>query len=236
MSYIKERKFRLIIVGLFTLSTLTTSYIYYQKYTYNKYYIKQLSSSGQDLLNEYEFPWYLAEEMEDENYCLRPYDVNDGVITFGPGITFPTEQEGLDIINSKYQTNYTIDNNCITTEILFKLQQEILQTYEEDVYNHLFKYHVRLKQNEFDALVILDYNSPDFIEQDEVIKVLKKDLTKEDYVMAIDNYYQQIDSYFDNPNTEQKDDGFGQGWYNRIVDSAEVFYDNEYEFQNNAVY
>ncbi len=230
----KTRKMILKLIMLFILiviSILVYKLISYVNYKAN--YEKELSIKGQELLNDYEFPWYMVNKNDN---CLSPYDVGDGVITFGPGITYNTQQEGIDDINKKYKTDYTISNNCIDIDILFKLQKDILYVYEDYVSLMSFKYKVKLTQNEFDGLLLLAYNSPNFLKDKEVINMLKnKNHTKNDYINAINNYYKQIRSYYDNPNTEENNDGFGQGWYNRIVDSAEVFFKEEYEYQNNAI-
>ncbi len=221
----------IIVIFLIIIAFLTYKIVSYIDYKIN--YEKELSAKGQELLDDYEFPWYMVEQPDN---CLRPYDVGDGVITFGPGITYNTEEEGIEDINKKYKKDYTVSNNCIDVDILFKLQKDLMYVYEDYVSEKTFEHKVKVNQNEFDALLILAYNSPDFLKDEEVIKMLKNDEhTKKEYIKAINNYYKQIKSYYDNPNTQEPNDGFGQGWYNRIVDSAEVFFDEEYEYQNNSI-
>ncbi len=220
----------IIFILIILIAILTYKVATYIDYKIN--YEKELSTQGQELLDGYEFPWYMVEQ----DNCLRPYDVGDGVITFGPGITYNTEEEGLEDINEKYQTNYTISNNCIDVDILFKLQKDIMYIYEDYVSKKAFEHRIKLTQNEFDALLILAYNSPNLLKEEEVIEMLKnKNHTKKEYIATINNYYKQMKNYYDNKDTEEPNDGYGQGWYNRIVDSAEVFFEEEYEYQNNLM-
>lgn len=224
-----------IILGITTPIIAIVLIVLFIFLNYAVVYKKELSDDGLTLLNEYEFPWYLTEEDNTGNTCLRPYDVGDGVITFGPGITYDTEQLGISAINNEYNTDYTLEDNCINVEYLFDFQKIILKEYEVNVSKFSFKYNLHLSQNEFDALVILDYNSPNFLKDQDVIDMLSNEPTKSQYIDAINNYYQKLESYYDNQNTTEKNDGYGVGWYNRIVDTAEVYFDDEYLFQNNRV-
>ncbi len=231
-----KRKTRKIILKIIAILILILLFIITYKIAihidYKINYEKILSDQGQELLDDYELPWYLVEN----DSCIRPYDVGDGVITFGPGVTYSTEKEGIEDINKKYNTEYTISNNCIDLDILFKLQKDIMYIYEDYVSKKTFEHRIKVTQNEFDALLLLAYNSPNFLKEEEVINMLKdKDHTKKEYISSINNYYKQMRNYYDNQDTIEPNDGFGQGWYNRITDSAEVFFEQEYEFQNNVL-
>lgn len=195
-------------------------------------YSMTIDEDGLAILNAYEFPSYLIEE----GYCMRPYDVGDGVITFGPGITYDTEQAGLDDINSRFNTNYTLDDDCIDVDTLHTLQRDIISNYEA-VVNKVAIWHFKhFTQDQFNGLVLLAYNSPNLFSNEEFKQyILSDNQNEEGYIEAANNYYKQLDSYYDNPNTEEADDGFGNGWYNRIVDSAEVYFGIDYDYQNNAI-
>lgn len=195
-------------------------------------YSMTIDDSGLGILNDYEFPNYLIED----GTCMRPYDVGDGVITFGPGITYPTEQAGIDDINAKFNEKYTLKNDCIKLDTLHTLQRDIISKYEY-VVNNLASWHFKhFTQDQFNGLVLLAYNSPNLFKDKEFKKVILSDNpSQQDYITAADNYYKTLNSYYDNPNTDAPDDGFGNGWYNRIVDSSEVYFGIDYDYQNNAV-
>lgn len=218
-------KFKILIV-LFVLALFCYT-IFFMKYKEN--YDLTLSDKGLSLLNSYEFPYYMVDE---ENDCLSPYDVGDGVITFGPGITYPTEQEGLDAINSEFDSNYTESDNCISTKILFDMQQKIISPYEHKVIDFLWSHKYIPTQNQFDALLLMSYNSPSLFDDEKFNELFKTDLSKTDYINTINSYYQTLNSYYDNEDTPAPNDGFGEGWLNRIQDSADAFFDSDYDYQN----
>lgn len=221
-----KKFFKNITIFLVACIILTASFKFLD---YKLNYQKYLSKDGLTLLNDYEFPW---EFVEEDGACMEPYDVGDGVMTFGPGVTYPTTQDGLDDINERFETVYSLNNKCINLDILFNLQKEILTNYESIVYKFAYKHNLNLTQNEFDALVLLAYNSPNFIKDKAVIKMLKSSPDPKDYIEAIDSYYQTLNSYYDNPLTDTKDDGYGEGWYKRIVDSSEVYFYKNYDYQD----
>lgn len=195
-------------------------------------YSMTIDDKGLAILNDYEFPNYLIED----GYCMRPYDVGDGVITFGPGITYPTEQAGIDDINNRFNTDYTLEENCIDVNTLHTLQRDIISNYEA-VVNKVAIWHFKhFTQDQFNGLVLMAYNSPNLFKNDEFKQViLNEEASQEQYITAADNYYKTLGNYYDNKNTEEADDGFGKGWYNRIVDSAEVYFGIDYDYQNNAI-
>ncbi len=180
-----------------------------------------LNSKGLRFLNKYEYPTYLIEA----GRCMRPYDVGDGVVTFGPGITYSTTELGVADINQKLGTNYSLDDNCIKTKDLIKMQKLVLQKYENVVLNIEQQYQVEFNQDQFNALVLLAYNSPNLFKDQTFIAVITNPTSSyEQYVLAADSYYQQLSGYYTD---------FGTGWYNRIKDSAEMYYFGDYKFQNN---
>ncbi len=200
--------------------------IHVKKYTMN------IDENGLKILNDYEFPNYL---IENDN-CMRPYDVGDGVITFGPGITYPTEEEGIRDINNRFDKKYTVDNNCINLEILYNLQMEIIGEYENVVNKIAINNFRQFTQDQFNGLVLLAYNSPNLFKYKPFKKaILSNNTTQDEYIEHANDYYKQLTSYYDNPNTDTKNDGYGRGWYNRIVDSSEVYFGIDYEYQNNAL-
>lgn len=213
-----------ILVVFITFSIVWTKHV--EKYSMT------IDENGLAILNDYEFPSYLIED----GYCMRPYDVGDGVITFGPGITYPTEQDGLDDINLRFNTNYTLKDDCIDVDTLHTLQRDIISNYEA-VVNKIAIWHFKhFTQDQFNGLVLLAYNSPNLFANDEFKTfILSDNQTQEGYIEAANNYYKQLNSYYDNPNTEAEEDGFGKGWYNRIVDSSEVYFGIDYDYQNNAI-
>lgn len=183
--------------------------------------VESVDWRGLRLLNKYEFPSYLIEE----GNCMRPYDVGDGVVTFGPGITYPSEERGIAAINEQLGTKYTTENNCIERSDLKKLQAEVLIDYENIVLNVEKSYDVAFNHDQFNALVLLAYNSPNLFKDEAFLKVITDPQSSyQQYVDAADNYYQQLRGY---------DTAFGTGWYNRIKDSAELFYYGDYQYQNN---
>lgn len=205
-----------LLIILLILSPLM--YMGFEYLDYKTNYDLSLSTKGLGLLNDYEFPYYMV---DTSNKCMSPYDVGDGVITFGPGITYPTEQEGLDHINSLYKTNYTEDKDCIDTEILFALQEEILSPYENTVSNFAWNHRYPLEQNEFDGLLLLSYNSPNLFQDEDFNHMFETTFTKDEYINTINNYYSKLNGY----------DEFGEGWLIRINDSAATFFDSNYEYQ-----
>lgn len=219
-----------IICLLAALVIVLITSILWSKHVEN--YSMTIDEDGLEILNAYEFPLYLVED----DKCMRPYDVGDGVITFGPGITYQTEQAGIDDINSRFNENYTLEDDCIEVDILHTLQRDIISKYE-DVVNHVAIWHFKhFTQDQFNGLVLLSYNSPNLFKNEEFKKgILNDDLTQAEYISLADSYYQQLTNYYDNVNTEEPDDGFGRGWYNRIVDSSEVYFGIDYIYQNNAV-
>lgn len=195
-----------------------------------------LSSEGLQLLNDYEYPKNNEQNREDMR-CMVPYDVEDGVTTFGAGVTFPTAEEGFEKINNEYGTDYGKENNCISVDILNEFQILMLEKYELDVLNFFEDNQIEFVQNQFDGLLILDYNSPEVLKYEPLINLLKNDkdtVLKEEFIDVIDSYYRQFPAYYDNPNTNKRNDGFGEGWYNRILDVADVYFDSQYEFQQRS--
>lgn len=231
----KERNWQLIIrSGLIAIICVLIVVIgfslYWTKHIEN--YSMLIDERGLEILNDYEFPTYLIED----GYCMRPYDVGDGVITFGPGITYPTEQAGIDDINYRFGSTYTLEDNCIDVDLLHNLQRDIISNYEAIV-NHVAIWHYKhFTQDQFNGLVLLAYNSPNLFKNEYFLDVILNDNpTQEEYVETANNYYKTLGSYYDNPNTETEDDGYGKGWYNRILDSSEVFFGIDYDYQNNAI-
>lgn len=183
--------------------------------------VEDMDQKGIKFLNLYEYPTYLIEQQN----CMRPYDVGDGVVTFGPGITYPTKEQGITAINQQLNTNYTLEQDCIRTEDLLLMQKFVLVKYEQVVVRIENQYGVVFNQDQFNGLVLLAYNSPNLFKNDQFIAVITNpDSTYQQYVEAADNYYQQLSGY----QTQ-----YGSGWYNRIKDSAEIYYYGDYKFQNN---
>lgn len=213
VKYIKNNKlFFLIIFALvFSLGLLVI----------NNLPVTTISNQGLKLLNKYEYPTYLL----TEDNCMEPYDVGDGVITFGPGITYPNIESGIDDINAELNTNYTIANSCIKQKDLSKMQKKVISEYEQIVINVEIANNYQFNQQQFDGLVLLAYNSPNIFKNEEFLAVITNPNSSYDqYVVAADNYYQQLSGYFTT---------FGSGWYNRIIDSAQLYYEGDYQFQNN---
>lgn len=183
--------------------------------------ITEIDSKGLRFLNKYEFPSYLIESGD----CMRPYDVGDGVITFGPGITYPSINRGIDSINEELGTGYTEVDNCIKVSDLQQMQKKVLGKYEAIVVNIEKSYNIVFTQSQFNALVLLAYNSPNLFNNNQFIAVITNSNGDYDqYVSSADNYYRSLSGY---------DTKYGEGWYNRIKDSAEMFYYGDYRYQNN---
>lgn len=183
--------------------------------------VTTISNRGLKLLNKYEYPTYLL----TADKCMEPYDVGDGVITFGPGITYSSVETGVDDINAKLNTDYTTSNSCIRQKDLIKMQKIIIGEYEQIVINVETANNYQFNQQQFDGLVLLAYNSPNIFNNEGFIAVITNPNSSYDqYVDAADNYYQQLSGYFTT---------FGNGWYNRIIDSAQLFYEGDYQFQDN---
>lgn len=183
--------------------------------------ITEIDSKGLRFLNKYEFPSYLIESGD----CMRPYDVGDGVITFGPGITYSTTEEGIDAINQELKTEYSTVNNCIKVSDLQEMQKKILSKYENVVINIEKNYNVVFTQKQFNALVLLAYNSPNLFRNEQFVSVITDPNSNyNDYVLAANAYYQTLNGY---------DTKYGEGWNNRIKDSAEMYYYGDYRYQNN---
>lgn len=222
---------RAIIPVIIVLIIIIAGLLGWNRHVQN--YSMTINDAGLEILNAYEFPTYLIED----DTCMRPYDVGDGVITFGPGITYPTEQDGLDDINQRFNEDYTLEDNCINIDTLHTLQLDIIATYEDIVNKVAIWKFKHFTQDEFNALVLMSYNSPNLFNNEKFVEVIISDNpTQEQYIEAADNYYKTLGNYYDNHNTDEPDDGFGKGWYNRIVDSSEVFFSLDYEYQNNAIY
>lgn len=222
------RVFLMIVICI--LAILICFDFYWKKHV--EAYSMVIDENGLGILNDYEFPSYLIED----DSCIRPYDVGDGVITFGPGITYSTEQMGIDDINSRFNLNYSLENDCIDIDTLNELQRDVISSYEAVVNKVAIWHYHHFTQDQFNGLVLLAYNSPDLFKNDEFKKVITNQKSSQQaYIDAANNYYKQIPSYEDNPNTEEQKDGFGKGWYNRIVDSSEVYFGIDYDYQNNAI-
>lgn len=183
--------------------------------------VTETDKKGINFLNEYEFPKYLVKT----GNCMYPYDVGDGVITFGPGITYKTIDLGIEAINSELNTDYSRDNSCIKVSDLMQMQKNVLVKYEHIVIKVENDYGVSFTQDQFNALVLLSYNSPNLFKDTQFLHVIiDPESTYKQYVQTADNYYRQLRGY---------DTDFGVGWYNRIKDSAEMFYFGDYKYQNN---
>lgn len=181
----------------------------------------EVDNQGLELLNMYEYPRYLVTADE----CMEPYDVGDGVVTFGPGITYKSLQAGLNDINQNLNTSYTKDERCISEKDLFEIQAIKLSDYEQIIIDIENNYQLRFNQDQFNGLFLLAYNSPNLFDDSRFINVITDpESTAEQYILAADLYYQTLDGY---------DTTYGDGWYNRIVDSAQVYYSGEYIYQNN---
>ncbi|WOO88925.1 hypothetical protein R2F61_08650 [Mollicutes bacterium LVI A0078] len=178
-----------------------------------------VSNRGLKLLNSYEFPNYLVES----GSCMRPYDVGDGVVTFGPGITYQTAQEGITDINNLLNKQYTTEDNCIKERDLKKLQTIKLTRYENKVFDLANVCNLLLNQDQFDGLLLIAYNSPLVLENTQFKHAVCNQQPYQEYVDSAHNYYKQLRGY------EQL---YGEGWYNRIVDSAEMYYYGDYKYQN----
>lgn len=182
---------------------------------YNNIPVTSMSRRGIEFLNNYEYP---TQYVTSDN-CMEPYDVGDGVVTFGPGITYQNAKLGYTDINQKLGTAYSASNSCIKTDDLFTLQRMILVDYEQIVNTFAKQYAVDFNQHQFNALVLLAYNSPHIFEYEDFISVLvDEDSTSDEYIDAAQSYYQHLKDY----------DKFGEGWCNRVKDSAEMYYDGDY--------
>ncbi len=184
--------------------------------------VHQIDHKGLKLLNKYEFPQYLVES----GNCMQPYDVGDGVITFGPGITYQDSQSGFDDINQIVNGNYSFDNSCVKVRDLKRVQKQKMAYYEQVVDNLQIACDLKLSQDQFNGLVLLSYNSPSIFNQSAFADALcSSNISYDTYVQTANSYYMSLSGY---------DTSFGSGWYNRIVDSAEVYFFGDYKYQNNV--
>lgn len=182
--------------------------------------VTEINNKGLDFLNTYEYPSYLLTSSD----CMSPYDVGDGVITFGPGLTYQTVEEGYNHFNEQLETTYSSENDCIAQKHLFAMQKIRIVSYENVVNKIQEQHNIKFSQDQFNALVLLAYNSPNLFKDEQFINVIiSSDGDSAQYIEAADNYYRKLSGY---------DTKFGQGWYNRIVDSAEMFYYGDYKYQN----
>ncbi len=181
---------------------------------------KSISNRGLKLLNKYEYPTYL----EETGNCMRPYNVGDGVVTFGAGITYPDELAGINDINQLLDKTYSLADNCIKTRDLNKLFEIKIEYYENKVVNFQLENDMVFSQKQYDGLLLLVYNSPNILKDSNFARVLlDKQASSDMYINAANEYYKQFSAY---------SESFGNGWYNRIVDSSQVYYQREYKFQN----
>lgn len=179
---------------------------------------QSLSMRGLKLLNEYELP----RDKIAANKCMEPYDVGDGVITFGAGITYPSETQGLEDINRLFKTDYTLTNDCVKTSELEKLQKEKLAYYEQLIVDYERENSKTFSQTEFDGVFLLIYNSPQIIYDEQYKSLLmQEDITVDEYFDVANNYYKKLNGY----------DMFGAGWRARILDSAQLFCNGDYKYQ-----
>ncbi len=184
--------------------------------------VHQIDHKGLRLLNKYELPIYLVES----GNCMQPYDVGDGVITFGPGITYQDSQSGFDDINQIVGSNYSFDNSCVKIRDLKRVQKQKMTYYEQVVDNLQVSCNLKFSQDEFNGLVLLSYNSPSIFNQSVFANALcSSSISYDTYVETANSYYMSLSGY---------DTSFGSGWYNRIVDSAEVYFFGDYKYQNNV--
>lgn len=206
----KALKSNKLFITIMLLILLLFTYLVYSNVP-----VTSMNRRGIKFLNNYEYP---SQYVTSDN-CMEPYDVGDGVITFGPGITYQDAEQGYADINQKLGTDYSQVNSCINTDDLFALQRMILVDYEQIVNTFATRYNVEFDQHQFNALVLLAYNSPRIFEYDQFINVLiNEDSTIDEYIDAAHSYYQKLRNY----------DKFGEGWYNRVEDSAEMYYNHDY--------
>ncbi len=181
---------------------------------------KSTSNRGLKLLNKYEYPTYL----EESGNCMRPYSVGDGVVTFGAGITYPDELTGINEINQLLDKTYSLADNCIKSKDLNELFEIKIEYYENKLVNFQLENDIVFSQKQYDGLLLLVYNSPNILKDSNFTSVLlDKQANSDMYINAANEYYKQFSAY---------SESFGNGWYNRIVDSSQVYYQREYKFQN----
>lgn len=199
----------------------STIYIIFFSYR-NPNGVESLSSDGLGLLKDYEGYDLISTYTDtDGDACQFPYDLDDGSITFGLGVTFPSEQEGMDYINKEFDAGYKV-GDCIKVDDLNQLLYDAIAKREKQILKFDSKHRLEMTQQQFDAIFIMFYLNEDTVLNKNFVKLLKNDeLTYKEFTNYFIGEYKQFDQWND----------FGEGWTKRINDAADVYFKGEYDRQ-----
>lgn len=217
MRKIKFKKRLLIIAGI--IIVLLTIWWYFLRYQ-NIYDVHEVSNHGLELLNDYEGINIIDWEIDSEgDYCAKAYDVGDGVITFGFGQTFDDEKTGIDYLNNVVEGDYQV-GDCLKQDDLYQLETDDLKERNKKI-NHLDrKYKMNLNQQQFDAIMLMFYLNEATIYNKEFWQLLQNpEIDETMYENYFLTQYQEFNDF----------DIYGEGWTLRIVDSAQLYFYDDYQ-------
>lgn len=209
--------YKILSIILLVLLILISIYLTF-KYE-NEYGITGMSDEGLILLDDYEGYNMLVSDIDsDGDACHAAYDLGDSVITFGLGVTFETEQLGIEHLNETYNTSYKV-GDCIKVSDLLNLQREAIYDREQQVLDLDRIHRANLNQQQYDAVMMMFYLNEDTIRDQKFWKIIKdKKSNIDDYSEYFITEYSQFKQWED----------YQYGWSNRILDSSEVFYNKDY--------
>lgn len=207
----------LLTVSLILLFSYTIWFDFY-RYT-NSYHITGISDSGLTLLNDYEGYNIIDWQTDSKgNICSYPYDVGDGVVTFGLGQTYPNEKTGYAAINEQTGSDYQV-GDCVTLEDSNHDQANDLEQRAITILQYDKLYKANINQNQFDAIMLMFYLNEDTIKDPEFWQMITDPTTTEaDYTQYFLDIYAQFDQW----------DVYQAGWTKRIIDSGQLFYQADY--------
>ncbi len=180
--------------------------------------VQGISGSGKDLLNDYEGIYSMDWKFNIGGSCLKAYDVGDGVITVGFGNTYPSEEIAIDDINNKTKGHYKV-GDCIKRKDLEKIQDIDLRKRSKEINSLDQSYDTNLTANQFDAVLLLYYlNEATIKDKSFWTMISNENVDKQEYI----DYFVGKFSNFELWSIYKK------GWVLRIKDSAELFFDGDY--------
>lgn len=190
------------------------------EYIENKIIPTKLSSDGYDYLTRLEINSSLIHYDEEGNIVeIKNHDVGDGGVTIGMGIfvSYSDEKELMRLKSKGINVNVGEWN---TYDDVYELYCERSIKYEENVNNIVNRNDLLLTQNQYDAIYVMVYNRP----------ALSVEGAAYDKYFSSNNptCEKYIDSLVDEYKTLKTWDSYGEGWTNRIKNSADVYFDSDY--------